>query len=168
MKEINGIMEFLKRAEQLKSTLRSSHTATGRPESVAEHTWRLSLMAILLQKYYPDTDFEKLIKILVIHDMGEIINGDVPAIYQDPGVDKSLEERIDFESILDPLPNDLREEMLGLWDEYNEVSSEEAKLAKALDKLETLLQHLHGKNEDDFDYEFNLDYGKNIQMVLTT
>ena len=51
--------------------------------------------------------------------------------------------------------------MVELWDEYEEAASPEAKLAKGLDKLETILQHNQGKNPPDFDYRFNLNYGKN-------
>ncbi|MEM8897923.1 MAG: HD domain-containing protein [Bacteroidota bacterium] len=157
--ELDSIITFLKVAEGLKNTLRSSHTSSGREESVAEHTWRLCLLAMMLQKYYPNINYNRLIKILLIHDMGEIINGDIPAIYQDPSVDKSHEERKDFLEVIAPLNEEQQQEMLDLWDEYNEVSSPEAKLAKALDKIETVLQHLDGKNPDDFDYAFNLGYG---------
>ena len=157
--DLDSIISFLKVAEGLKNTLRSSHTSNGREESVAEHTWRLCLLAMMLQKYYPNINYNRLIKILLIHDMGEIINGDIPAIYQDPTVDKSHEERKDFLEVISPLTEEQQNEMLELWDEYNEVSSPEAKLAKALDKIETVLQHLDGKNPDDFDYEFNLGYG---------
>ncbi|MEM7509405.1 MAG: HD domain-containing protein [Bacteroidota bacterium] len=157
--DLDSVLFFLKVAEGLKNTLRSSHTSNGREESVAEHTWRLCLLAMMLQKYYPNINYNRLIKILLIHDMGEIINGDIPAIYQDPTVDKSHEERKDFLEVISPLTEEQQAEMLELWDEYNEVSSPEAQLAKALDKIETVLQHLDGKNPDDFDYEFNLGYG---------
>ncbi|MEL6194110.1 MAG: HD domain-containing protein [Bacteroidota bacterium] len=157
--DLDSIISFMKVAEGLKNTLRSSHTSNGREESVAEHTWRLCLLAMMLQKYYPNINYNRLLKILLIHDMGEIINGDIPAIYQDPAVDKSQEERKDFLEVISPLTAEQQAEMLELWDEYNEVSSPEAKLAKALDKIETVLQHLDGKNPDDFDYVFNLGYG---------
>ncbi|MEM6768873.1 MAG: HD domain-containing protein, partial [Bacteroidota bacterium] len=163
--ELDSIISFLKVAEGLKNTLRSSHTSNGREESVAEHTWRLCLLAIMLQKYYPNINFNRLVKILLIHDMGEIINGDIPAIYQDPTVDKSQEERKDFLEVIAPLNEEQQQEMLELWDEYNEVSSPEAKLAKALDKIETVLQHLDGKNPDDFDYAFNLGYGTKYTSI---
>ena len=98
---------------------------------------------------------------LVLHDLGEIINGDIPAIHQDPTADKNEEERTDFLKVIDPLSEGLKQEFLRLWDEYNEAKTEEAQLAKALDKLETILQHVQGKNPADFDYAFNLGYGSN-------
>jgi putative hydrolase of HD superfamily len=54
----------------------------------------------------------------------------------------------------------LQREIIELWDEYEAASSPEAKLAKGLDKLETILQHTQGKNPADFDYAFNLAYGR--------
>ncbi len=67
--ELDGILTFLRSAERLKDTLRSSHTSSGRPESVAEHTWRLCPMAVLLRHEFPAVDFSKLIRICVVHDL---------------------------------------------------------------------------------------------------
>ncbi len=158
--ELKGVLEFLRGAEQLKNTLRSSRTSNGRHESTAEHTWRLCLMILLFDKQYPDLDILKLIKICVIHDLGEAINGDIAAVDQVDGVDKGAEERQDLELLIRPLPSSLREEILSLWDEYENASSKEALLAKAFDKIETILQHTQGKNPPGFDYGFNLSYGK--------
>ncbi|MEM9824313.1 MAG: HD domain-containing protein, partial [Bacteroidota bacterium] len=74
--------------------------------------------------------------------------------------DKSIEERKDFLSLVEPLPERLKAELINLWDEYDQAQTDEAKLAKALDKLETVLQHTQGKNPADFDYGFNIPYGK--------
>lgn len=157
---INSILKFLRGSEKLKDTLRSAHTSAGRPESVAEHSWHLCLMLLLFEKEFGDIDFCKTIKLCIIHDLGEAISGDIPAIYQDPNIDKSEDERKDFIELCEPLPDDLKAEMLDLWDEYNQAQTLEAKIAKGLDKLETIYQHLIGKNADNFDYEFNLSYGQ--------
>ena len=77
--DLAGVVEFLRRAERLKTTIRSGYTSAGRPESVAEHTWRLCLMALVLAPEFPEVDFARLIKICVVHDLGEAIGGDVPA-----------------------------------------------------------------------------------------
>ena len=63
-------------------------------------------------------------------------------------------------TLLQPLPQALRDEIIGLWDEYEAAQTPEAKLAKALDKLETILQHTQGRNPPGFDYRFNLGYGR--------
>jgi len=158
--EIGGVLEFLRAAEQLKTTYRSGWTSAGRSESVAEHTWRLCLMSMLFAGSFPDVDFAKLVKICIIHDLGEAIGGDIPAIHQVPGESKAAQEREDLLQLLRPLPERLRAEITALWDEYEAAASPEAKLAKALDKLETIMQHNQGLNPPDFDYRFNLDYGK--------
>ncbi len=158
--ELIGILEFLRHAEQLKNTIRSSWTSEGQRESVAEHTWRLSLMTLLFYKSFPDVDYAKLAKICIIHDLGEAIGGDIPAIEQRVGDDKAVQERQDLQLFLQPLPEHLQKEITELWDEYEQATSPEAKLAKALDKLETILQHNQGKNPKNFDYRFNLEYGK--------
>ncbi|PYE35130.1 putative hydrolase of HD superfamily [Idiomarina fontislapidosi] len=159
-KDLEGILNFLRAAEDLKNTLRSSRTSNGRQESTAEHTWRLCLMVLLFEKQYPELDILKLIKICIIHDLGEAISGDIAAVDQVEGMDKGAQERSDLQKLIQPLPEDLRSEILALWDDYENASSEEAKLAKAFDKIETMLQHTQGKNPDDFDYNFNLTYGK--------
>ncbi|TDF38197.1 HD domain-containing protein [Alteromonadaceae bacterium M269] len=158
--ELKGILSFLRGAEQLKNTLRTLKTSNGRHESTAEHTWRLCLMVMLLEKQYPDVDVLRLIKICIIHDLGEAISGDIAAVDQVEGMDKSKEERADLELLISPLSEDLKSEILVLWDEYENASSKEAQLAKAFDKLETILQHTQGKNPENFDYGFNLSYGK--------
>ena len=158
--DLESILTFLRTAEQLKSTLRSGHTATGRPESTAEHTWRLCLMVMLFEDAYPAIDHHRLLKMCVIHDLGEALHGDIPAVVQDPAVDKSLEERQHLLELIAPLPLPQQDAILALWDEYEAAATPEARLAKAFDKLETCLQHTQGRNVPDFDYAFNLHYGK--------
>ena len=157
---LSQILNFLREAELLKSTLRSGHTASGRQESVAEHTWRLCLLVIVLAPEFPDVDAHRLMKICLVHDLGEALQGDIPAPLQDPTVDKSESDREDLLELLSPLPELQRSEILELWEEYEQAATPEAKLAKAFDKLETLLQHTQGQNPPDFDYAFNLDYGR--------
>ncbi len=158
--ELTARLDFLRAVEPLKDTLRSAYTATGRPESTAEHTWRLCLMALLFEDHYPDLDILKLIKICIIHDLGETIGGDIAAVDQVEGTNKNHEERKDLEQLASPLSAKIKEKILSLWDEYEQAFSPEAKLAKAMDKLETILQHTQGKNPPEFDYGFNLDYGR--------
>jgi putative hydrolase of HD superfamily len=158
--EIEGVLEFLKSAERLKDTMRSAWTSEGRRESVAQHTWRLCLMALVFSRDYPDIDFARLISICIIHDLGEAIRGDIPAIEQDPEENKAIQERSDLLLLLRPLPERIRSDIVDAWDEYEAAKTPEARLAKALDKLETIMQHNQGSNPAGFDYRFNLDYGK--------
>ncbi len=158
--EIEGILEFLRGAEQLKNTLRTARTSNGRHESTAEHTWRLCLMAMMFSEHFPHLDSLKLIKMCIIHDLGEAISGDIAAVDQVEGTNKAAQERLDLVTLISPLPDKLQQDILVLWDDYENVLSEEAKLAKALDKIETLLQHTQGKNPENFNYGFNLSYGR--------
>jgi putative hydrolase of HD superfamily len=157
--ELDGILTFLRAAERLKTVSRSGWTSTGQRESVAEHTWRLCLMAMLLFGRAADVDLARLLKMCLIHDLGEAIGGDVPAPLQDEALPKSDRERRDLLELIEPLSPELRREIVELWDEYEAAASREAVLAKGLDKLETILQHTQGKNPADFDYSFNLEYG---------
>jgi putative hydrolase of HD superfamily len=158
--ELDGVLAFLRAAERLKTVTRSGWTSTGEAESVAEHTWRLCLMAMVLYGRAEDIDLARLLKMCLIHDLGEAIGGDVPAPAQVADSPKAGQERVDLLSLVEPLPAAGRREILELWDEYEAASSPEARLAKGLDKLETILQHTQGRNPDDFDYAFNLDYGQ--------
>lgn len=158
--ELAGILEFLRSSERLKDTVRSGYTSGGRQESVPDHTWRLCLMALLLHDRFPDVDFSRLIKICIVHDLGEALGGDIPAPEQVAVGAKAEQERRDLLDLLSPLPKRQQAEITELWDEYEAAATPEARLAKALDKLETLLQHTQGQNPPDFDYGFNLGYGR--------
>lgn len=163
---IHGVLDFLRQAERLKTTMRSAWTTAGRPESVAEHTWRLCLMAMLFAPEFPDVDLGKLLRICIVHDLGEAIGGDIPAPEQarrraeGSTEGKAAAERRDLETLAASLPDERRAEVLALWDEYEGASTPEARLAKALDKLETILQHTQGLNPPGFDYRFNLGYAR--------
>jgi len=164
--ELPGVLAFLRAAERLKSTTRTGYTSAGQQESVAEHTWRLCLMALVLRPGFPEIDFAKLVKMCIIHDLGEAVHGDVSAPEQarraaaGATTAKAEQERRDLLELLAPLPAPVRDEITALWDEYETAQSIEAKLAKGLDKLETIMQHNQGLNPADFDYRFNLGYGR--------
>jgi putative hydrolase of HD superfamily len=164
--ELAGVLDFLRASERLKATHRSAYTSEGELESVAEHTWRLCLMALVVAPEFPMVDFAKLVKICLVHDLGEAIGGDVPAPEQarrraaGVATGKGWDERRDLLTLLQPLPSRTQDEIVALWDEYEAAQTPEAKLAKALDKLETIMQHTQGKNPSGFDYRFNLAYGR--------
>jgi len=158
--DLDGVLAFLRAAERLKTVKRSAWTSTGESESVAEHTWRLCLMAMVLYGGSREIDLARLLRMCLIHDLGEAIGGDVPAPLQVSAAPKAGQERADLLSLLAPLPDAVQREIVDLWDEYEAASSPEARVAKGLDKLETILQHTQGRNPTDFDYAFNLDYGQ--------
>ncbi|WP_426749755.1 bifunctional HD family hydrolase/N-acetyltransferase [Myxococcus sp. Y35] len=157
---LQGRLDFLREAARLKDVLRSGHTSHGRVESTAEHSWRLCLMAIVFDDALLGVDLLKVLQLCVIHDLGEAIHGDIPATHQGAFPNKREQERTDLLHLTRTLDAPLRERILSLWEEYEQAASPEAQAVKALDKLETLLQHTQGANPPDFDYAFNLDYGR--------
>jgi len=163
--ELSGFLAFISAAERLKDTERSGWTSSGRRDTVAGHTWRVCLMALAIHPAFPETDLARLLRICILHDLGEAVHGDIPAPEQSAQADKSVAERRDLVEFLTPLPEALRAEFVAAWDEYEAASTPEAQLAKALDKLETILQHNQGANPATFDYTFNLDYGRRYTEV---
>lgn len=156
---IDAILSFLEGAQRLKDTYRSARTGNGAPESVAAHSWQLCLMILLFEPELRGVDMLHLLKLCLVHDLGEAVGGDTPAIHQTPDADKSARERADLCTLLAPLPGDLAAQILALWDEYEAGDTPEAVLAKGFDKIETMMQHVNGANAADFDYGFNLGYG---------
>lgn len=156
----DAILHFLEEAERLKDVLRSAHSASGRCESTAEHSWRLCLWAMSLSPWLPNLDTDRLLRLCVLHDLGEALHGDTPATEQADDPHKSAREAADFDTLTGGLPTTLRQEFRALWREYEDAATPEARLAKGIDKLETVLQHVQGKNPDGFDYAFNLSYGR--------
>ena len=153
-------IDFLNKIEKLKCNTRHSWTSSGRQESVAEHSWRLAVMAMLCADEYPDLDMNKVIKMCLIHDFGEAITGDIPAFLK-TAQNESEEDRA-VEKLLSELPTNFHHELQALFDEMNARETQEAKLFKSLDNLEALVSH----NEADLstwlprEYEENLTYGQ--------
>jgi len=158
--DLQSRLAFIQAAEQLKTVLRCAYSSSGRQESTPEHTWRLCLMAMVFQDALGPLDFERVLKMCVIHDLGETLHGDIPATSQSLENSKSDSERRDLIELMGPLPAALQAEFLALWDDYEQAASAEARAVKALDKLETIIQHNQGQNPPDFDYAFNLTYGQ--------
>ncbi|WP_028516609.1 HD domain-containing protein [Ruminococcus flavefaciens] len=151
-------LDILHTAEKLKDTLRHCTTSNRRIESVAEHSWRIALMAMLLKHEFADVDIERIIKMCLIHDMGECFTGDIPTFIKTSN-DRKTEDILLYKWI-ETLPMDIKKDFTALFDEINAQVTKEAKLFKALDKLEALIQH----NESPIDtwseneYELNKTY----------
>lgn len=152
-------LEILHTAEKLKDTTRHCTTSGRRTESVAEHSWRLALMAILLRREFPEADINKLTAMCIIHDLGECFTGDIPT-FSKTDKDRETEDRL-LNEWVGSLPAEISSYFKELYREMEEQKTIEAKLFKALDKLEALIQH----NESPLDTwsenerELNLTYG---------
>lgn len=153
------LLDILAVAERLKCNTRHSYTSSGRHESVAEHSWRISLMAMLLEPEFPKADMNKVIRMCLIHDLGEAFTGDIPAF--DKTVADVEKEDAAFDAWVQTLPGETKKEFSTLLTEMNALETQEAKIYKALDKLEAVIQH----DEADIstwlplEYDLQLRYG---------
>lgn len=143
MDDVVRILDFLKLSERLKLELRHSWLSNGRHESVAEHSWQMALMALLMHRHLEvEIDLEKTLKMIVVHDLVEVEAGDVPSFATGEAMDrKAAREAAAMESIRRRLPDAIGREIHALWQEYEAKRSNEAKFAGALDKLEVQVQH---------------------------
>ena len=145
-------LDVVHACEGLKNQTRHCDTSAGRRESVAEHCWRLSLMAALLRPQFPDLDMDRTVELCLIHDLGELFTGDVPT-FEKTDSDRAR-ERAAYRDWVESLPEALRARMTALRSELEAGASPEAKLCRALDRLEALIQH----NEADIRTWLPLEY----------
>ena len=132
-------LEILHTAEKLKDTPRHCTTTKRRTESVAEHSWRVSLMAFLLRHEFPDADIDRVISMCLIHDLGECFTGDIPTFEKNDAHRRT--EDILLDNWVRSLPSEISADMASLYAEMNEQKTVESRIFKALDKLEALIQH---------------------------
>ncbi len=145
-----------------------------RQDSVAEHSWRMCMMVILIEpQLSKKLDLTKALKMALIHDVPEIIAGDASPLGTDgTGMDshafnekiaaeRHREERGAAETIFNKLPKEQADEYLDLWQEFEDQSSFEAKVVKSIDKMEAKIQMLEYTNAHLFPkhFEFNVTYG---------
>lgn len=152
-------IDFLGRIEKLKCNTRHSWTSSGRHESVAEHSWRLAVMALLCADEYPELDMNKVIKMCLIHDFGEAVTGDIPSFYKT--AENEADEEKAIKGLLATLPPNEEAELVALFDELLALETPEAKLCKALDNLEAVISHNEAPIETwiPMEYSENLVYG---------
>lgn len=148
MKEqLRQVLEVLTLAEKLKYELRHSWLSNGRQESVAEHTWRMSLMVVLLEPYLDqEIDVARTLKMVIVHDLVEAEAGDIPAFEVKTLALKELKRQKELraiENLREALGHGLGQHVYELWHEFEDKLTYEARVANALDKLELRLQHNH-------------------------
>ncbi len=147
-------LDFLALAEKLKCRTRHCTNSQGDPESVAEHSWRAALMAQLLAPEFPGVDMDRVIRMCLIHDLGEAVIGDIPT-FRKTREDEAAEDRA-VASLLSPLPEKLRGELAALFDEMARLETPEARLFKILDKVEAVIQHNESPLDTWEELEFSL------------
>lgn len=155
---VREYLDILHTAERLKDTPRHCTTTKGKTESVAEHSWRVSLMALFLSNEFPDVNMDRVVDMCLIHDLGECFTGDIPT-FQKTEEDRQKEDSL-FQQWINAMPTELSKTIKALYSEMEEQKTTEAKIYKALDKLEALIQH----NESPLntwssnEYELNKTY----------
>jgi putative hydrolases of HD superfamily len=143
MSEIGTLLDFMALAERLKCELRHSWLSNGRQESVAEHSWQMALMAMLMHRHLKmPVELGKTLKMILTHDLVEAEVGDVPFFDRsERKAKKAARERAAIELIRAKLGGAIGQEVYDLWHEYEAKQTAEAKFASALDHLEVQVQH---------------------------
>lgn len=139
---------FLNEADRLKSVLRATTLCDGsRRENSAEHSWHLALYALVLADHAPpDVSIDRVVRMLILHDLVEIDVGDVPIHSANGTAHSSLEtiaaEQRAADRIFGLLPPDLQDSFRTLWDEFEAAETPDAIFAKSLDRVQPVLQNI--------------------------
>lgn len=154
------LLDILSVAEKLKCNTRHSWTSNGRQESIADHSWRLALMAMLVRDEFPTLDIDKVIQMCLIHDLGEAFTGDIPT-FEKTDADSVKEDAV-LNHWISAFPRPYNLELGELLAEMNALKTDEARLYKALDNLEAVIAH----DESDIntwlplEYDLQFTYGR--------
>ncbi|MCX7565437.1 HD domain-containing protein [Sulfitobacter sp. F26169L] len=146
---------FLNEADKLKSVVRATELCdNSRYENSAEHSWHLTLYALVLSDQAgPDVDINRVIKMLILHDLVEIDAGDHPIFGSHDVAAMAAQEQEAANRIFGLLPNDLRDDLRAIWEEFEAAQSPSAQFAKSLDRFQPPMQNLQsgGGSWIDFD-----------------
>ncbi|HCE3018175.1 TPA: HD domain-containing protein [Vibrio parahaemolyticus] len=146
MERLEKQLALLIELDKLKSVLRRTRvkSAEGRLENSGEHSWHVALMAVLMEEHAnAPVDICRVMKMLLIHDVVEIDAGDT-FVYDTAATKEQAEKEIKAaERLFGMLPTDQGQELLALWQEFEAAQSDDAKYAKALDRLIPMLLNYH-------------------------
>ena len=160
--DAESIVDVLSLAENLKIEMRHSWLSNGRQESVAEHTWMMSVAAVLMAPHLQHSvDLGQTLKLIALHDIAEAITGDIPYFEESARkYTKLADEAEAMETIRKMLPEASGRLLFELWREYEDCETPEAKFARALDKLEVQHQHNLAELQTWTEQELDLVYTK--------
>lgn len=159
MFDARRLLAFLAQAEALKTRTRHAYTAGGARETVAAHSWRTALLAMLLSDELPGVDMQKVVCMCLIHDLGEAITGDIPAFEKTPCDEQAEADAL--ARLAASAPEGMAAQMRALFCEMDAMATPEARVYKALDRMEAVIQH----NEGDIatwlplEYQLQQEYG---------
>ncbi|MFG6528598.1 MULTISPECIES: HD family hydrolase [unclassified Sulfitobacter] len=135
---------FLNEADKLKTVLRGTTLCdASRAENSAEHSWHLTLYALVLaDQAGPEVDINRVIKMLILHDLVEIDAGDNPIFGDYDAAEMEAQEQIAADRLFGLLPDDLRDDLRSIWEEFEAAESPTARFAKSLDRFQPPMQNL--------------------------
>ena len=153
------ILDYLSLGEKLKCATRHCFTTSGRQESVAEHSFQLGLLCMLLWDSCPGVEMERVLQMCILHDMGEAFTGDIPTFLKTDG-QRAVEDGA-VDAMVDALPPALGARWRELYREMDQQCTPESRLYKGLDKIEALIQH----NVSDISTWIPLEYQLNLHYA---
>ncbi len=168
MSNLNKTVDFITEIEKLKSVTRFNRTLDGRFENSAEHSWQGAIAAMVLQDYYPERlNIEKVMSMLLIHDLGEIYAGDTWVFDDEKKLHSHDRELESIEKTMSILPEEKYLNMKNSWLEFEKGQSAEARYARVIDALVPLINHLEvselNYNPDHISSEMVLEKKKFIK-----
>lgn len=145
MKEIEQVLEFIVEIEKLKDVHRKSKpVGLDRYENSAEHSWHVCISALILREYSDhEINIDRVIRMLLIHDLGEIDAGDT-IIYESEKEEIKQSEEAGITRLLKLLPEGRCQQYRDLWHEFEAGDTADAKYARAIDRIPPLLHNLYG------------------------
>ena len=150
----------------LKERTRHAWMTSGRQESVAEHSWRMALMAYFLRDEFPTADLTRVLLMALLHDVGEVFTGDIPT-FEKTDADRAREHELRDEWI-DALPAPYAAEVRSLFAEMDAMETEEAKFVKALDRMEAVITHNEGDPHTWLPLEYDLQRTYGVKEAAFT
>lgn len=140
-------LRFLREADRLKAVLRQSRLTFDRErrENDAEHSWHLALMAVVLagESAAPTIDLLQVVRMVLVHDLVEIDAGDTFLYDEAAQRDQAAREAAAADRIFGLLEDPVRSELRGAWDEFEARLTPEARFARAIDRVQPILQNLY-------------------------
>jgi len=150
IKRLEQQIQFILEIDKLKQVVRQTYlTDSSRKENSVEHSWHLAMMAMVLSEHAndPDIDIQRVIKMVLVHDIVEIDAGDTFLYDEKHSESKINRERAAADRLFSLLPEDQAGEFRELWDEFENRETKDAKFAYALDRLQPMLHNIITKGK---------------------